>query len=322
MFARIEAISYHFPQLRVGNEQLAAQSEQWSANQIFEKTGIQERPVTSTEEFTSDLATQAGKKLFAEHSISPETIDFLIVCTQTPDHLLPGTSALVHEQLSLPKSTGAFDINLGCSGYVYSLSVAKGLVESGQVRNVLLITADTYSKLLPEEDLSVRTLFGDASAATLISRNSETVTLDNFVFGTDGSGAEYLMAHGGGLRPSKSGSQPTLTMDGPSIFHFTLEAVPKLVNGVLEKSGKQLDDIDQFVFHQANQFMLEHLRKKLKISEERFVLALDDCGNTVSSSIPVALAKAKQRGQIREGTTAMLVGFGVGLSWAGCVATL
>jgi len=237
---------------------------------------------------------------------------------------------LLQHRLGLPKACGALDFNLGCSGFVYGLSLAKGLVETGQARNVLLLTAETYSKHIHPADKSVRTLFGDAAAATLVS--SETGDDDfigPFVFGTDGAGASNLMVPTGGLRRATvsdakpvaddGGSQRTINnlyMNGPEIFNFSLRVVPAVIRELLAKAAKSSTQIDLWVFHQANRYMLEHLRKKLGIPEERFVVAMADCGNTVSSTIPIALSRVAATGRLQEGMTVMLVGFGVGYSWS------
>jgi len=245
--------------------------------------------------------------------------------------LLPTTACLVQKQLGLPTSCGALDINLGCSGYIYGLSVAKGLIETGQARNVLLVTADTYSKLLHPEDKSVRAIFGDGAAATWLTDTPNGEALGPFVFGTDGGGAHNLIAQIGGVRSvaraNQSGPANTvwaksdfLQMNGPEIFNFTLRVVPDLVQRLLAKAQITTDQIDLFVLHQANAYMIEHLREKLGLPPEKTWLFLRDCGNTVSSSIPLALKGAQEAGRLAAGARLMLLGFGVGYSWAGCVA--
>jgi 3-oxoacyl-[acyl-carrier-protein] synthase-3 len=212
------------------------------------------------------------------------------------------------------------------------LAVAKGLIESGSATNVLLVTSDTYSKYLHRTDWSTRAIFGDAAAATLLTAvESETELIGPFVFGTDGRGAEHLIVPAGGSRRPASvetavermtdtgglRSDQNLRMNGPEMFRFTLQRVPSMVQELLRRADLQLEDVDRFVFHQANGYMLEHLRSKLGIPTEKFCLSLSHCGNTVSSSIPLALADERERGVGRGGETVMTVGFGVGLSWAG-----
>jgi 3-oxoacyl-[acyl-carrier-protein] synthase-3 len=223
------------------------------------------------------------------------------------------------------------DINQGCSGFVYGLALAKSLVEAGLASCVLLVTADTYSKFLHPRDRTVRTIFGDGAAATLVVRSdSEDEAIGPFVLGTDGRGACHLIVPAGGLRQrpdSETGmateaeggnwrSDENLYMNGPEIFNFTLSAVPPLVEELLLKANGGLPAVDYFVFHQANRFMLERLRNKLKIAPDKFCIDMEDCGNTVSSTIPLALERARRGGRITSGQRVMLVGFGVGYSWA------
>lgn len=334
MKAAIQAIEYHLPEQTLSNDDLARAFVDWSAEKIKEKTGICQRHVAGPGECASDLGVAAAQKLFARGCVRPEEVDFLLFCTQSPDYFLPTTACLLQHRLGLPTTAGALDFNLGCSGFVYGLSLAKGLVETGQARNVLLITAETYSKFIHPGDKSVRTLFGDAAAATLIKGVESAKELPGdlmgpFVFGTDGRGGDNLIVPTGGMRRAavpqaevvgdNQGNVRTvnnLFMNGAEIFNFTLQAVPDSVRKLLARAEKQPEEIDLFVFHQANQFMLEHLRKKLKIPAERFVISMQDCGNTVSSTIPVALKCAANSGQLKDGHLVMLVGFGVGYSWS------
>ena len=267
------------------------------------------------------MAICAAKKLFDSTSVIKEEVDFLIFCTQTPDYLLPTTACIIQDALGLNKSVGAMDINLGCSGFVYSLSIAKGLIESKQANNVLLLTADTYSKLMEKSDKSVRTIFGDGAAATLISGvDYNKPCISPVLFGTDGSGWMNLCVRGRGMRThGETDVDPFLRMQGPEIFSFTLDAVPKLVTQLLSRENLEITDIDLFVFHQANQYMLEHLRKKIGIPSEKFFLAMDFCGNTVSSTIPIALKVAQKSKKLGGYHKVMLVGFGVGYSWAASI---
>ncbi|WP_394552738.1 3-oxoacyl-ACP synthase III family protein [Agromyces sp. MMS24-JH15] len=334
MSARIAAVDYYLPQEVLTNADLSAQFPEWSVEKIASKTGIHRRHISAADEFSSDLATAAGRKLFADHGIEPESIEYLIVCTQSPDFYLPSTACIVQEQLGIPTTAGATDITLGCSGYIYALGLAKGLIESGQVSNVLVITADTYTKFINPSDKSVRTIFGDGAAATLVLGDGAADAITAITYGTDGSGAKALIVPSGGLRSGGSvqpksdpaarsleATQYDLYMDGPDIFNFTLDVVPSSVSKILEKAGLTEDQVDLFVFHQANAFMLEHLRKKLGVPAEKFFVALEDFGNTVSSTIPIALTEAERQGRLQPGMRVMLLGFGVGLSWGGLITT-
>ena len=333
--AYIAGIEYHVPAGSLSNEQLASQFPEWSIEKIEAKTGIRKRHIAAAGECASDLAVEAAQKLLANYPHFREKIDFLLLCTQSPDYFLPATACVVQDRLGLSRHIGAIDINQGCSGFVYGLSLAKGLVETGQARAVLLVTAETYSKYINPLDKSVRTLFGDAAAATLVAgAMSNEEMLGPFVFGTDGSGAGKLIVPDGGCRnphgvkaapeiADDSGnvrSSANLYMDGPSILQFTLSTVPKLVSELQARSGSAADSLNYYVFHQANKFMLESLRRKIGISPEKFIEFYADVGNTVSCTIPIALAEASRSGKFKSGDRIMLVGFGVGLSWAGCMA--
>jgi len=324
----ISQISCHLPNKILSNDDLARLYVGWTAEKIFEKTGIRERRVVQDGECASDLAFAAAERLFGERK---READYLLFCTQTPDYLLPTTACLLQHRLGLPTACAALDFNLGCSGYVYGLSLANSLILSGAANRVVLLTADTYTRLIHPQDKSTRTIFGDAGTATLFCKESGA-RLHSFVLGSDGSGAEQLMVKTSGARFPRSDALPTtvddsgnvhdpacLYMNGPEIFNFTLKAVPNLVREVLDKAGLSLDVIDMVIFHQANAFMLEHLRRKLGIPSEKFVLNMEFCGNTVSSTIPLALEAVVKTGRLRQGMKVLLAGFGVGYSWGGCI---
>ena len=205
--ASIGPIAVHFPNRIETNADLAQEFPGWDLDLIASKTGIKQRYIAAEGECASDLAVAAAKKLFEENSISPDSIDFLLLCTQTPDYPLPTTACLLQERLGLRTNVGALDFNLGCSGFVYGLSLAEGLICSGNANRVLLITAETYSKYIDLADRSLRTIFSDAAAATLIEA-SEEQTLSGFRFGTDGSGADTLLATEGGARPAEDAHRP------------------------------------------------------------------------------------------------------------------
>jgi 3-oxoacyl-[acyl-carrier-protein] synthase III len=330
MAAFIRTIEYDLPIGMLTNEMFAAEFPEWSVEKIEEKTGIALRRIAAKDECASDLGVRAAQKIFAGGVCKQEEIDYLLFCTQSPDYYLPTTACVMQDRLGLPKRCGALDFNLGCSGYIYGLGLSKGLIETGQARNILLITAETYSKHIHPGDKSVRTLFGDAAAATLIQSSSAAEEyIGPFVYGTDGSGGKNLIVPTGGFRTPRISesvfvsedengnlrSPDNLYMNGPEIFAFTLNVVPKSVKEILAVSGKSMDDIDLFIFHQANKFMLEYLRKKLKVPEEKFIMSFKNYGNTVSSTIPIALKDAHLEGKLKSGDLVMLVGFGVGYSW-------
>ena len=328
--SQIHAIEYYLPANVVSNHDLAAEYPDWSVEKIQSKTGILERHIAGPSQCSSDLAFCASQKLFTTSGYQPKDIDYLILCTQSPDYFLPSTACVLQHRLGLPTSAGALDFNLGCSGYVYGLGLAQGLIATGQASTVLFITAETYSKFIHPKDRSVRTIFGDAAAATIVGRSDESENLKSaFVFGTDGQGAPNLIVPAGGMRQPSNGdtsvavadesgnyrSLDNLYMNGAEVFNFTLKTVPDSVQRILSRTGKSMDDVDLFVFHQANEYMLQHLRRKMKVPEEKFYVWLGHCGNTVSSTIPIALKHAAVDGRLKAGDLVMLVGFGVGYSW-------
>ena len=268
----------------------------------------------------------AAEKLFAEHDVDRDSIDFLMLCTQTPDYPLPTTACLLQQRLELRTTAGALDFNLGCSGFVYGLALADGLIRSGGAQRVLLITAETYSKYIHPADRSLRTIFGDGAAATLIEA-AEEPTLAAFQFGTDGSGADTLLVSKGGARSPDEALKPRhrqrwksqLYMDGPSLINFTVGAIPKLMEDVLASGELRDEDIQFYIMHQATLKMLEQLQQRMQLSSDRMPVVLKDCGNTVSSTIPIVIDHLRKGGRIQAGLPNMLVGFGVGWSWAGCI---
>ncbi len=334
MPARIKAISYYLPDQVLHNASLNQLFPEWSVDKISAKTGIYQRHIAASDEFSSDMAVKAALKLFDEHSITPESIDFILLCTQSPDYFLPTTACLIQDRLKIPSSAGAIDFNLGCSGYIYGLSLAKGLICASIAKNVLLVTSETYSKFIHPKDKSNRTIFGDGASATLVSADEGFAEIRDFELGTDGRGAKNLIVKNGGMRfPSSSAygqdvtddygnilNDNNLHMNGTEIFNFTSEAVPVLINKVLQKNSLTAEDVQLYVLHQANKYMLNHLRKKMLIPEERFYYFLENCGNTVSSTIPIALYEAFRANKLKGNV--VLAGFGVGYSWGACVITI
>src|SRR6266404_7669413 len=332
--ATIKAIKSFLPEGKLTNEQLAAEFGDWHAGQIFSKTGVAVRGVAGANETASDLGVAAGQRLFESGACGPDEIDFLLFCTQSPDYFTPTSACLMQDRLGLRTSCGAIDFNQGCSGYVYGLALAKSLIEAGTASNVLLITADTYTKFINRRDRSLLTLFGDGAAATLIgSMPSDRELIGPFVLGTDGRGASQIMVKAGGLRcrpttetaiekEDSAGnwrSEENLFMDGADVFGFAMKTVPEALGQLMDKCGLSLDQIDFIIPHQANKFVLERLRAKLKFPAEKFWIDMEQSGNTVSSTIPIAIESALQQGRIKHGDRVALVGFGVGYSWGATV---
>ncbi|QJD99018.1 ketoacyl-ACP synthase III [Massilia forsythiae] len=340
MHARILDLAEWLPAQVLANDELAALYPEWSADKILAKTGIRARRLAAPGETAADLAAAAAERLFAQGVVARAEIDFILLCTQAPDYLLPTTACVLQERLGIARSAGALDFNLGCSGFVVGLSLAKGLVESGAARRVLLLTADTYSKYIHAQDRSVRTLFGDGAAATVVGAADAAApdgqAIGPFVFGTDGRGAHDLIVATGGARHARDAasgvaqldangnlrSRDDLYMNGAEVFAFSLREVPKAIDALLDKAGLAKDDIDYFVLHQANRFMLDALRKKIGVAPEKLPIHMEDVGNTVSSTIPLTLIRMRAAGQLRPGARLMLVGFGVGYSWAATILQL
>ena len=330
MKAYIKAIEYNLPEKILGNEEICKMFPEWTVEKIEKKIGIKERHITVEGETASDLAVGAAKKLFAAHNIDRSTIDYLIFVTQSPDYHLPTTACTIQTRLGLSNRITAIDVNLGCSGFVTGLSLAKAVVVSGQAKNVLLLTAETYSKYMHERDKSNRTIFGDGSAATLVSTEG-MAEIGNFVIGTDGNGAENLIVKSGCARNmnplndltyddfGNPRSSDHLYMDGPAILNYSLESIPQLFADVLEANGLTKEDIDLHVYHQANIFLANLERRKLKIEPEKYYVNIEHVGNTVSSTIPIGLRMAMEEGKIQKGTKVLSLAQGLGYTWGGMV---
>jgi 3-oxoacyl-[acyl-carrier-protein] synthase III len=328
-YAAIGPVAIHLPDKVEDNEFLGAEYPRWDMELIYAKTGIRRRHIAGQNECASDLGVAAAEKLFAENNIDRKSIDFLLFCTQTPDYPVPTTACLVQNRLGLSTSIGALDFNLGCSGFIYGLALANGLIRGGMARRVLLITAETYSKYIDPTDRSLRTIFGDGAAATLVEA-SDAPSLDGFVFGTDGSGADLLMVTRGGVRsempdalqPRKHKRWPSsLYMAGPELVKFSLETAPPMIEDVLKQVGWTREQIDIYLLHQATLFMLQHLRERLSLDLEHTPEALENYGNTVSSTIPILIRDLRESGRLKPGVRSLLMGFGVGLSWGACAWT-
>lgn len=329
MGTKILHIEYYLPEKILTNSQLEDMFSDYSGQQIEEKVGIKERHIVRDDETALDLAQRAAEKVFQK--FDKNLIDYILLCTQSPDYFLPSSSCILQDRLGLRTDIGALDYNLGCSGFIYGLSLAKGLITSGIAKNVLLLTSETYSKYIHPKDRSTLSIFGDGAAATIITQSEQGKIFD-FVLGTNGKGYKNLIVPNGGMRnklqenaaekKDHNGCIRTdnnLFMDGPEIFNFTISIVPKVVDRVLEVNNLDLKKIDYMIFHQANNFMLEHLRKKMKIPREKFYNNIEKTGNTVSATIPIALRDCMDQHIIEEGDTILLVGFGVGYSWGGTI---
>ena len=325
-FAQIGPIAVHFPSRKETNADLQQEYPEWDMDLIGRKTGIYTRYISEPDETPADLAVAAAERLFEEHGVDPGSIDYVILCTQTPDSPLPTTACLLQSRLGISTDAGAIDFNLGCSGYIYGLSLCEGLICSGQASRILFLTAETYSKYIANDDRSLRTIFGDAAAATLVQA-AEEPSFAGFRFGTDGTGADTLFVGDGGARSNKQQIRPRhrkrwssrLYMDGPALMNFTVEAVPKLIDQIIERSNSKLADIDLYLFHQATYKMLDELRRRLDVDQERLPIRLEHCGNTVSCTLPILIQDLRNEGLLSADQFNLLIGFGVGWSWGGCI---
>lgn len=329
MEAYIKAISYKMGDHEVTNADIIRDFPDWSEQKISVKIGIDKRYVAG-KKTASDLAYDAAEKLFEEHQIDRTIIDAVIFCTQSPDYFLPTTACILQDRLGLRKDIMAFDYNLGCSGFVYGCGIAKALIKGEMAKNVLLLTAETYNKYIHPKDRGNRSLFSDAAAATLVSSEGGLFCIGDPVYGTDGSGARNLIVESGASRMKMTGQEPSfegddkrapdyLYMDGPSIFNFTLEAVPPLVQATLDKNKVAFEDVNQFIFHQANKHMMKFIREAVHIPEDKFYMCLSNYGNTVSSTIPIGLYDFIKEGKYAPGCNYLIAGFGVGYSWGALI---
>ena len=325
-FAAVGPISIYLPERIESNEDLMIDNPKWDMDLISSKTGVFNRHIAGPNECSSDLGVKASEKLFDEYEIDPASIDFLFFCTQTPDYPLPTTACLIQDRLGLPTTRGALDFNLGCSGFVYGLSLCDGLIRSGAAKRILFVTAETYSKLIDKQDRTLRTIFGDGAAATLIESH-EAPSLWGFKFGTDGKGANTLLATENGFRDPQHAIEPRhrrrwksdLYMDGPALINFTVGQIPEMLHEILKDVGMKDQDVGFYLFHQATYKMLSQLQQAMNVDEARVPILMRDFGNTVSSTLPILIRQMRDRGDMTPEMKNLLVGFGVGWSWAGCV---
>ena len=320
MKVKISSISYHLPEKTEGLIDLQRDNPDWDMSKLLEKTGIRTRHIASSDQTASDLAYIAAEQLFCDTQIRNQ-IDLLILVTQSPDYLLPTSACILQDRLRLSQNCMAFDINLGCSGFVSALSVAGGLIESGVVNTGLILCADTYSKYIDKHDRACRPIFSDGAAAILVERNAID-SMGPFEFGTDGSGFEHLIVRRSGARDLAKAldhPRPILEMHGSDVFLFTMRVVPPCIANLLARAGLSMNQIDLFIFHQASKLVIENLIRLMSLDERKVFVNHEFIGNTVSATIPIALKDAVANGRLTTGQTVVLVGFGVGLSWSAVV---
>ena len=329
MKAKIKNIDYYLPECVVTNQQLKNENPNWEMSSIEERVGVLKRHIARDDETALDLAFAACKKLFSKNKNAKEEIDGIIFCTQSEDYILPPNACILHKMLDLGENVFAFDFNLACSGYIYGLALAQGLICSGIAKNILLVNADTYSKYISKEDRSVRVLFGDGAAVSWITASDSERGIIDIQCSTQGKLYDKFIIPAGGCRMpkskktaeynvDKSGNKRSLEnihMDGMGILVFINSKVPQQIKHILARNHLTVDDIDLFIFHQASKLALDKLVNLLKIKPEKTYQNLREIGNTVSASIPIALKQALDNKKLSKGDKVLLSGFGVGLSW-------
>ena len=304
---RISSIEYKLGSKVETLAELGKYNPGWQVDRLLAKTGIAKRQILTPDESLLGLAEEACKRIFEEQE--RDNIDGLVYVTQSPDSRIPTTACLLHETLGLRKHCLAFDINQGCSGFVYGLSLATSLLRARQINRCLIVCAEAYSRYISIHDRTSRPIFGDGASAVVVDMEG-TGDIGPFVFATDGSGAPNLT-----LTPGDD----TLYMNGPKVLEFTMDEVPKSVARLLVSAGLQLEDIDMFVFHQASKVVLDRIQKKLGIKDAKFIRNYRNIGNTVSATIPIAMKQAWQSGRLTKDMKVLVMGFGVGYSLAGCI---
>ena len=313
----ITGIGSHAPQRVMKNDELAQivdTSDEW----IVERTGIRERRVAAPEEALSDLARPAAEAALGQAGLQASSVDLIIVATVTPDMLFPSTGAILADQLGA-KDAAAYDLSAGCTGFVYALVQAHGMVASGLVEHALVVGGDVLSKIVDWEDRSTCVLFGDGAGAVVLERVPDGGFL-GFELGADGSGGpELYMPAGGSRAPATAETvaarQHYAKMNGREVFKFATRVLVDSAEKVLDECGVPVEEIDVYVPHQANVRIIDHARKKLGIPEERTVVNVDRFGNTSSGSIPLALGDAESDGRLKEGEMVLMTGMGAGLTW-------
>lgn len=328
MNIKIKNIEYYLPKKLVTNNDLHRLNPEWDMIKLAEKSGVLQRYIAENNETAFDLACMACDKLFRDDPILKESIDGVIFCTQCPDYIMPSNAFLIHKYLNLKQSIFAFDFNLACSGFIYGLSIARGLIATSLANNILLINADTYSKYINLKDRSARILFGDGASVCLISKEESDGLID-VMLASSGKDYEYFYIPAGGFRFPKSEKTSTeevdasgnthtaenIHMNGFGVWKFIASTVPKQINEILARNNYSVNDIDLYVFHQASKITIDSLIKALKLNAEKVFSNISNVGNLVSASIPVALKDAEDRGKLKRGNLILLSGFGVGLSW-------
>jgi 3-oxoacyl-[acyl-carrier-protein] synthase III len=290
---------------------------------IRTRTGITERRIAAPKETSATMGARAAMAALEVANLNPSRLDLIICATITPDYLLASTAALIQDAIGASRA-GAFDLNAGCSGFVYALSVATQYIQSGTARHVLVVGAETVSRIIDWSDRVTCVLFGDGAGAIVLSASERPTGVLHCILGSDGSGAESLYIPAGGSRLPASAEtvqakQHFVKMDGHEVYRFAVTAMTQAATQAIAGAGLKSDDIDLFIPHQANVRIIQSAARALKLPMERVFVNVDRYGNTSSASIPIALCEAIEQGRVRQGDRLVLVGFGAGLSWAGAV---
>lgn len=329
MNATITAMHYCVPRKRLTNQELGERFGEKALKSIIKMAGIQERRVVSEGQTASDLAYVAASRLIEDRGVDRQAIDLIIFASQTGDYQIPATAAVLHHRLRLSQRCGAFDINLGCTSFPYSLSVASGMVSSGIVSKALVLNADAITTVIHPRDRGLVPLHGDAAVATLVEPATSGGGIVGFLLGTDGSGYKHLIIPASGARvprteetrreteeePGVVRTQEHLYMNGPAVFHFSVYKVPEVIKEALQRFHLSMENIDLVLLHQANKTMIDLVYRALEVPPEKRFYFMETVGNASGASTPMLLAEAWRQGRVKPGQRLLVASFGVGLSW-------
>jgi 3-oxoacyl-[acyl-carrier-protein] synthase-3 len=308
----VTGLGCYVPERVLTNDELATlvdTSDEW----IVERTGIRERRIASDEQALTDIALPASRRALEMAGVDPATVDLVVVATVTPDMAFPSAGALIADQLGMPDAA-AYDLSAGCTGFVYAIAQAHGMLAAGLARRALVVGGDVLSKILDWTDRSTLVLFGDGAGAVVLERVDDGGGFLGFELGADGGGGANLWLPGSGSRRFEE-PEKYVKMNGREVFKFATRVMVSSAEAILAECGKTVEDIDLYVPHQANVRIIDHAAKKLGIPKEKTVVNVDRYGNTSSGSIPLALADAADQGLLKPGTLVLLTGMGAGLTW-------
>lgn len=300
-------------------EKMVETSDTW----ITERTGIKERHIAGEGEFTSTMSTKAARRALEKAGLAPRDVDAIVVATATPDYLFPSTAALVQDQLGATRAA-AFDLSAACTGFIYGLSVARGLITSGTAKTVLVIGAETLSRFLDYKDRATCVLFGDGAGAVVVEASNASVGIESTVMRTDGSKGELLYIPGGGSRhpaadDSKKNGLHYIKMAGNEVFRLAVTNMAEAADQAIREAGLRQEDIDLFVPHQANVRIIDAVARRLKLDPSKVFVNIQRYGNTSAASVPIALCEAAEQGKVNRGNKILMVAFGAGFTWGAAV---